>query len=91
MDKMKFESPDMTAQNIDRIAALFPNCVTEASDGQGGIKRAVNFELLKQMLSPDVVDGDEAYEFTWVGKKAEWDEYRTKVSQWEIDRYMINY
>ena len=60
----------MTAQNIDRIAALFPNCITEASDGQGGIKRAVNFELLKQMLSPDVVDGDEAYEFTWVGKKA---------------------
>lgn len=70
MTKMKFESPDMTAQNIDLIAALFPNCVTEASDGHGGIKRAINFELLKQMLSPDVVDGDEAYEFTWVGKKA---------------------
>ena len=70
MDKLRMESPDLTAQNIDRIAALFPNCVTEASDGQGGIKRAVNFELLKQMLSPDVVDGDEAYEFTWVGKKA---------------------
>lgn len=70
MDKMKFESPDMTAQNIDRIAALFPNCVTEAADGHGGIKRAINFELLKQMLSPDVVDGDERYEFTWVGKKA---------------------
>ena len=70
MNKMKFESPDLTAQNIERIAALFPNCVTEASDGHGGIKRAVNFELLKQMLSPDVVDGDEAYEFTWVGKKA---------------------
>ena len=70
MDKLRMESPDMTAQNIDRIAALFPNCITEASDGQGGIKRAVNFELLKQMLSPDVVDGDEAYEFTWVGKKA---------------------
>ena len=70
MNHMKFESPDMTAQNIDRIAALFPNCVTEAADGHGGIKRAVNFELLKQMLSPDVVDGDERYEFTWVGKKA---------------------
>lgn len=70
MNHMKFESPDMTAQNIDRIAALFPNCVTEASDGHGGIKRAINFELLKQMLSPDVVDGDERYEFTWVGKKA---------------------
>ena len=70
MDKMRMESPEMTAQNIDRIAALFPNCVTEASDGHGGIKRAINFELLKQMLSPDVVDGDECYEFTWVGKKA---------------------
>ena len=70
MDKMRMESPDMTAQNIDRIAALFPNCVTEAADGHGGINRAINFELLKQMLSPDVVDGDERYEFTWVGKKA---------------------
>ena len=76
MDKMKFESPDMTAQNIDRIAALFPNCITEMLDVEHSTpekkayKRAVNFELLKQMLSPDVVDGDEAYEFTWVGKKA---------------------
>ena len=70
MDKLRMESPDMAAQNIDCIAALFPNCVTEASDGHGGIKRAINFELLKQMLSPDVVDGDERYEFTWVGKKA---------------------
>ena len=76
MDKMKFESPDLTAQNIERIAALFPNCVTEMLDEEHSTpekkvyKRAVNFELLKQMLSPDVVDGDEAYEFTWVGKKA---------------------
>ena len=76
MNHMKFESPDMTAQNIDRIAALFPNCVTEALDEERSTpekkvyKRAINFELLKQMLSPDVVDGDEAYEFTWVGKKA---------------------
>ena len=70
MDKMKQETPNLTEQNIDRIAALFPNCVTEATDESGKIKRAVNFELLKQMLSPDVVDGDECYEFTWVGKKA---------------------
>lgn len=76
MDHMKFESPDMTAQNIERIAALFPNCITEMLDEEHSTpekkvyKRAVNFELLKQMLSPDVVDGDEAYEFTWVGKKA---------------------
>ena len=76
MDKLRMESPDMTAQNIDRIAALFPNCITEMLDEERSTpekkvyKRAVNFELLKQMLSPDVVDGDEAYEFTWVGKKA---------------------
>ena len=76
MEKLKFESPDMAAQNIDRIAALFPNCVTEMLDAERSTpekkvyKRAVNFELLKQMLSPDVVDGEEAYEFTWVGKKA---------------------
>lgn len=70
MDKMKFETPDLTSENIAKIAALFPNCVTEASDGHGGSKRSINFELLKQMLSPDVVDGDERYEFTWVGKKA---------------------
>ena len=76
MDKLRMESPDLTAQNIDRIAALFPNCITEMLDEEHSTpekkvyKRAVNFELLKQMLSPDVVDGDEAYEFTWVGKKA---------------------
>lgn len=76
MDKLRMKSPDLTAQNIDRIAALFPNCITEMLDEEHSTpekkvyKRAVNFELLKQMLSPDVVDGDEAYEFTWVGKKA---------------------
>ena len=76
MDKLRMESPDMTAQNIDRIAALFPNCITEMLDEERSTpekkvyKRAINFEMLKQMLSADVVDGDEAYEFTWVGKKA---------------------
>lgn len=76
MDKLRMESPDLTAQNIDRIAALFPNCITEMLDEEHSTpekkvyKRAVNFDLLRQMLSPDVVDGDEAYEFTWVGKKA---------------------
>ena len=76
MDKLRMESPDLTAQNIEKIAALFPNCITEMLDEERSTpekkvyKRAVNFEMLKQMLSPDVVDGDEAYEFTWVGKKA---------------------
>lgn len=70
MTKLKFETPDLTSQNIDRIAALFPNCVTEMRGEDGKLKCGINFEMLKQMLSPDVVDGDECYEFTWVGKKA---------------------
>ena len=76
MRKPKFETPDLTSENIEKIATLFPNCITEMLDEEHSTpekkvyKRAVNFELLKQMLSPDVVDGDEAYEFTWVGKKA---------------------
>lgn len=76
MRKPKFETPDLTSENTEKIAALFPNCITEMLDEERSTpekkvyKRAVNFELLKQMLSPDVVDGDEAYEFTWVGKKA---------------------
>ena len=70
MDKMKFETPDLTSENIEKIVALFPNCVAEMRDEDGKLKRGINFEILKQMLSPDVVDGDECYEFTWVGKKA---------------------
>lgn len=70
MDKMRMESVDITAQNIDKIGAMFPNCITETVDKNGKPKKAINFELLRQMLSGDVIDGDEAYEFTWVGKKA---------------------
>ncbi len=70
MDRMKLESPDITAENVEKIAALFPNCVTEMRDEKGEVKRGINFDMLKQMLSPDVVEGSECYEFTWVGKKA---------------------
>lgn len=76
MDKMKMESVNMTEQNIERIGALFPNCITEMLDEEKSTsdnkvyKKAVNFEMLNQMLSSEVIDGDEAYEFTWVGKKA---------------------
>lgn len=70
MDKMKMESVDMTEKNIEKIGELFPSCITEAKEENGNLKRAINFEMLKQLLSKDVIDGDEAYEFTWVGKKA---------------------
>ena len=73
---MKMETVDMTAKNIDKISALFPNCITEiideekSTDDKKVYKKAVNFDILKQMLSGDVIEGDEAYEFTWVGKRA---------------------
>ena len=70
MEHMKFETSDMVTENIDKIAALFPSAITEMRGEDGEIKRGVNFEVLKQLLSRDVVDGDECYEFTWVGKKA---------------------
>jgi len=70
MDKMKQETPNLTEQNIDRIAELFPNVITEKKDENGKLTRAVNFDLLRQMLSSEVIASDEAYEFTWVGKKA---------------------
>lgn len=76
MEKMRMESPDGVQQNIDKIAALFPNCITETIDEEHSTsekkvyKKAINFDTLRQMLSSDVLEGDEAYEFTWVGKKA---------------------
>ena len=69
MDKMRMESVDLTQKNIEKIYELFPSVVTEKRGIDGKIKKAVNFELLKQILADEVVEGDEAYEFTWVGKK----------------------
>lgn len=75
MEKMKMETPDKVAENIKEILKLFPNCATEMLDKEKSTsehkvyKEGINFELLKQMLSNNVVDGDEAYEFSWVGKK----------------------
>ncbi|ACX74898.1 putative type III restriction-modification system, Mod subunit [Fibrobacter succinogenes subsp. succinogenes S85] len=69
MEKMKFETPDMVQMNVEKIAALFPNCVTESKAKDGKLKKAVNFDALKQMLGESVAEGDESYEFTWVGKR----------------------
>ena len=76
MEKMKMESLNLTDSNVEKIAQLFPNCITETVDeekstpDQRVYKKVINYELLRQMLSGDVLEGDEAYEFTWVGKKA---------------------
>lgn len=62
MNKPKFETPDMTQENIKKIEALFPNCITEAKDENGKLKKVVNFEMLKQVLSDEALEGDESYE-----------------------------
>ncbi|NLT44622.1 MAG: site-specific DNA-methyltransferase, partial [Thermotogaceae bacterium] len=79
MDKLKQETADLTQKNIARIGELFPNVITEMKDGDGNPKKGINFELLKQELSGNVVDGEESYDFTWVGKKASIVEANTPI------------
>ena len=69
-EKMKFETPDLSHLNIEKLGEVFPNCITEKKDEDGKIIKAVNYEAFKQMFSKELVEeGDEAYEFTWVGKR----------------------
>ena len=69
MDKLKMQTADGTKQNIERIAQLFPNCVTEVmKDGKETL--AIDFDRLRQELSDHVVEGnDERYQFTWPDKR----------------------
>lgn len=76
MNTLKMESTNITQKNIDKIGTLFPNVITEMIDEDKSTpqkivyKKGINFELLKQELSNEVVDGEECYDFTWVGKKS---------------------
>jgi adenine-specific DNA-methyltransferase len=71
MDKLKMSTPDLTDKNIEQIGALFPNVITETRDENGAVKKAVDFDLLKQMLSKNLVEDDnERYRLDWPGKKA---------------------
>lgn len=63
-------TPDFTDENIARIAELFPNCVTESRDENGKVMRTIDFDLLKQELSGNFVDGpQERYQLNWPGKR----------------------
>jgi adenine-specific DNA-methyltransferase len=69
-NKLKMHSPDLTQANVDKMAELFPNCVTEARDKDGELKRAIDFDQLRQELSDHVVDGPrERYQLNWPGKR----------------------
>jgi adenine-specific DNA-methyltransferase len=65
MDKLDLQSPDIVNQNLEKLAALFPNCLTETAEG-----KAIDFDLLKQELSHQVVEGTkERYRLEWPGKR----------------------
>ncbi len=70
MEKLKLHTPDITTQNIERLAELFPNCVTEARDEQGRVTKAIDFDQLRQELSGSIVEGPrERYHLDWPGKR----------------------
>lgn len=62
------ETVSLTERNIDKVAEMFPNVVTEVKDADGTVRRAIDFDALKAELSADAVEGRECYEFTWAGK-----------------------
>lgn len=64
------EPSSLTAANIEKIEGLFPGCVSECRDENGQLRKAVNFEMLRQLVSEDAAGGQETYGFTWPGKKA---------------------
>nr|WP_247738975.1 site-specific DNA-methyltransferase [Pseudomonas aeruginosa] len=67
---MKMHSLNLADMNIDKLAQLFPSCVTEATDGKGGLKKAVDFDMLRQVLSEYVIEGQqERYQLSWPGKR----------------------
>lgn len=70
MEKISRETPDLMQENIAKIAALFPDVVTEATDADGNTRLVIDFDALRDDLSGEVVDGPrERYQFTWPGKR----------------------
>lgn len=70
MEKLKMQTADGVQDNISRIAELFPECITEVKTQRGGIKHSVDFDKLRQLLSSDIVEGnEERYQFTWPDKR----------------------
>jgi len=64
-DRLDLQSPDIVSDNFEKLAILFPNCVTEGADG-----KVIDFDLLKQELSYTVVEGNkERYRLEWPGKR----------------------
>ena len=70
MENLKMHTPDLADENFKKLAALFPNAVTETKDENGNVVRAIDADVLRQEISAAVVEGpQERYQFTWPDKK----------------------
>ena len=70
MEKLKMHTPNLADENFKKLAALFPNAVTETKDENGAVVRAIDADVLRQEISSAVVEGSqERYQFTWPDKK----------------------
>lgn len=70
MDKLNMQTTNIVDENIKRIGELFPNCLTERLNDEGKPEVAIDFDLLRQELSKDIVEGpEERYQFTWPDKR----------------------
>ena len=70
MEKLSMQTTDVVDENIKRIGALFPNCLTEVKDEKGRPQVAIDFDQLRQELSKNIVEGpEERYQFTWPDKR----------------------
>lgn len=70
MEKLNLATPHFANENIAKLAALFPNCVTEKKNTEGEIERAIDFDALRQEFSDTVVEGQqERYSLNWPGKR----------------------
>jgi len=69
-DTLDMHSPNLVDDNVQKIMALFPNCITESEDEHGKLKKVVDFDLLRQELSQSLVEGgQERYRLDWPGKR----------------------
>lgn len=70
MERLKMHTPNLADENFAKLAALFPNAVTETKDENGNVVRAIDADVLRQEISATVVEGSqERYQFTWPDKK----------------------
>ncbi len=70
MQKLSLQTPDITSENIAKLQSLFPEIITEKVDENGAMVKGIDFDLLQQKLSKDIVEGDdERYRLDWPGKK----------------------